>query len=379
MALALPIRGVCRNCGGTTGSQTCFKIQEISKRPPNFGGFLLPEVFIDMKYIISENQLEILLNEAKEPSLSVVQKLFKVLDEEKKKKKKRAEILEVIENLAPYMNIPKEYALYILELYLLNYRKDGDYSGLTKENFVDPRKQSGKTTPNTSAKLYTIAKMPFKGSNLIGRWSKDYKGNPFYEVVSYDWYPVYIFKDDKWYEVTKRYSSSTSRQMENANPVKWSDELEEPVYLLTEKEMDMLKRGMSHEEVMKHKVEALKKFEPELTKRKKTAKSYRWHGDAETANANIKFKINSIEEEGDKATVTVDILDVIHRGDDGEEPTPQNYLKGEMKGMDKEIAEEKVKVKIMGLLRDYMATRFRYNGEDPPIQNIFFKFNHLKK
>jgi hypothetical protein len=379
MALALPIRGACRNCGGTTCSQTCFKIQEISKRPPNFGGFLLPEVFIDMKYIISENQLEILLNEAKEPSLSVVQKLFKVLDEEKKKKKKRAEILEVIENLAPYMNIPKEYALYILELYLLNYRKDGDYSGLTKENFVDPRKQSGKTTPNTSAKLYTIAKMPFKGSNLIGRWSKDYKGNPFYEVVSYDWYPVYIFKDDKWYEVTRRYSSSTSRQMENANPVKWSDELEEPVYLLTEKEMDMLKRGMSHEEVMKHKVEALKKFEPELTKRKKTAKSYRWHGDAETANANIKFKINSIEEEGDKATVTVDILNVIHRGDDGEEPTPQNYLKGEMKGMDKEIAEEKVKVKIMGLLRDYMATRFRYNGEDPPIQNIFFKFNHLKK
>ena len=379
MALALPIRGACRNCGGTTCSQTCFKIQEISKRPPNFGGFLLSWVFINMKYIISENQLEILLNEAKEPSLSVVQKLFKVLDEEKKKKKKRAEILEVIENLAPYMNIPKEYALYILELYLLNYRKDGDYSGLTKENFVDPRKQSGKTTPNTSAKLYTIAKMPFKGSNLIGRWSKDYKGNPFYEVVSYDWYPIYIFKDDKWYEVTRRYSSSTSRQMENANPVKWNDELEEPVYLLTEKEMDMLKRGMSHEEVMKHKVEALKKFEPELSKRKKTAKSYRWHGDAETANANIKFKINSIEEEGDKATVTVDILDVIHRGDDGEEPTPQNYLKGEMKGMDKEIAEEKVKVKIMGLLRDYMATRFRYNGEDPPIQNIFFKFNHLKK
>ena len=94
-----------------------------------------------MKYVISENQHEILLNEGKEPSLSVIQKLFKVLDEEKKKKKKRAEILEVIENLALYMNIPKNYALYILELYLLNYRKDGDYSGLTKENFIDPRKQ----------------------------------------------------------------------------------------------------------------------------------------------------------------------------------------------------------------------------------------------
>jgi hypothetical protein len=323
--------------------------------------------------------MKLIQEDKRAPSLSVIQKLFKVLDEEKKKKKKRAEILKVIENLAPYMNIPKDYALYILELYLLNYRKDGDYSGLTKENFVDPRKQSGKTTPNTQAKLYTIAQMPFKGSNLIGRWNKDYKGNPFYEVVSYDWYPVYIFKDDKWYEVTGRYSSSTSRQMENANPVHWSNELEEVVYLLTEKEMDMLKRGISHEEIMKHKVEALKKFEPELTKRKKTAKSYRWHGDDEIANANIKFKIKSIEEEGDKATVTVDILDVVYRGDSGEEPTSQNYLKGEMPGMTKEIAEEKAKVKIMGILREYMATRFRYNGEDPPIQNIFFKFNHLKK
>jgi len=323
--------------------------------------------------------MKLIQEDKRAPSLFVIQKLFKVLDEEKKKKKKRAEILQVIEDLAPYMNIPKDYALYILELYLLNYRKDGDYSGLTKENFVDPRKQSGKTTPNTKAKLYTIALMPFKGSNLIGRWSKYYKGTPFYEVVSYDWYPVYIFKDDKWYEVTGRYSSSTSRQMSNANPVKWNDELEEPVYLLTREEMDMLKRGMSHEQLMKHKVDALKKFEPELTKRKKTVKSYRWHGDAETANANIKFKIKSIEDEGDKAIVEVDILDVILRGDRGEEPTPQNYLKGEIQGMNKEIAEEKVKVKIMGLLRDYMATRFRYNGEDPPIQNIFFKFNHLKK
>jgi hypothetical protein len=320
-----------------------------------------------------------ILVEQRGPSMTVLQKLFKVLDEEKKKKKKRAEILEVIEKLAPYMNFPPDYALYILELYLLNYRKDGDYSGLTKGNFVDPRKQPGKTTPNTKAKLYTIAQMPFKASNLIGQWSTDYKGNPFYEVVSYDWYPVYIFKDDKWYEVTKRYSSSTSRQMENANPVHWNKELEEPVYLLTQEEMDMLKRGASHEEIMKHKVNALKKFEPELTKRKKTAKSYRWYGDAEAANANVKFKIKSIEEEGDKATVTVDILDVVHRGDSGEEPTPQNYLKGEMKGMSKEFAEEKAKIKIMGLLRDYMATRFRYNGEDPPIQNIFFKFNHLKK
>lgn len=332
-----------------------------------------------MKYVISEKQLKTFLNEGKEPSTPIILKLFKVLDEEKKKKKKRAEILEVIENLSPYMNIPADYSLYLLELYLLNYRKDGDYSGLTKDNFVDPRKQQGKTTSNTKANLYTVAQMPFKGNNLIGQWRKDYNGNPYYEVVSYNWYPVYLFKDDKWYEVTGRYSSSTSKQMNNANPVEWSGELQEVVYLLSQEEMKMLKQGATHEEVMKHKLKKLKEFEPELTKRKKTAKVYKWHGEAETANANIKFKIKSVEEEGDKAIVTVDILDVVHRGDDGEKHTSQNYLKGEMKGMTKEIAEEKVKVKIMSLLKDYMATRFRQNGEDPPIQNIFFKYNHLKK
>jgi hypothetical protein len=334
-----------------------------------------------MENLISQIVSKVLL-EQREPSMPLIVKLFKMLNEEKKKNKTRASLIQVIENYAPYMNIPPEYALYLLELYVLNYRKDGDYSGLTKGNFIDPRKQQGKTTSNPKAKLYTIAQLPFKGSNLIGRWSKDYNGKPYYEVVSYNWYPVYIFKDDKWYEVNGRYSSSTSKQMSNANPVKWEDELQEVVYLLSQEEMKMLRQGATHEEVMKHKLKKLKEFEPELTKRKKTAKSHRWFGgddEVQFADANIKFKIKSVDNDGDKATVEVDILDVIRRDDGKEVQTPQNYLKGEMQGMNKERAEERVKVKIMDILRDYMATRFRYNGEDPPIQNIFFKFNHLKK
>ena len=74
-----------------------------------------------MDYIMSENQLKIVLVEAKEPSFTLIVRLFNLLDEEKKKKKKRAEILEVIEGLLPYMNIPLEYSLYILESYLLNF------------------------------------------------------------------------------------------------------------------------------------------------------------------------------------------------------------------------------------------------------------------
>jgi hypothetical protein len=335
-----------------------------------------------MDYIMSENQLKIVMAEAKEPPFPLILRLFNVLDEEKKKKKKKAEILQVIEGMTPYMNIPAEYSLYLLEAYLLNYRKDGDYSGLTKENFVDPRKMKGKTTTNPKAYLYATAQMPFKGSNLEGYWSKDGKGKPYYKVVSYNWYPVYIFKDDKWYEVTGRYSSSTSRQMSNANPVEWDDNLEEEVFLLSQEEMKMLERGSSHEEVMKHKLDMLKKQEPELIKRKKTAKSYGW-GEDNIANANIKYKIKSIEIEDDKAVVTIDIHDVVPRGYVGgrekEEPATGNYLKGEMKGMNQKIAEDRVKIKVRELLRDYMKTRFRYNSEDPRNPNIVFKFNHLKQ
>ena len=334
-----------------------------------------------MEFIISEKQLKSLIEEAKEPPMSVIQKLFKVLDEEKKKKKKRAELLEVIEKLAPYMNISPEYALYLLELYVLNFRKDGDYSGLTKDNFVDPRKMKGKVISNPKAKLYTVAQMPFKGSNLEGYWSTDPKGNPYYKVTSYDWYPVYIFKDDKWYETVERYSSSTSRQMSNANPVKWDDELNDEVYTLTKDEMKMLENGYSHDEVMKHKLNKLKELEPELTKRKKTARTYRWWGDEEDAypDSNIKYKIKSVDLDGDKALITIDVYDVVLRKDNKEVPTFPNYARGEMKGMNQERAEEKIKVKVRGDLKNYMKARFRYNGEDPKVTNVEFKFNHLKK
>ena len=50
-----------------------------------------------------------------------------------------------------------------------------------------------------------------------------------------------------------------------------------------------------------------------------------------------------------------------------------------MKGMNQKIAEDRVKIKVRELLRDYMKTRFRYNSDDPRNPNIEFKFNHLKQ
>jgi hypothetical protein len=269
-----------------------------------------------------------------------------------------------------------------LELYVLNFRKDGDYSNLTKENFIDPRKQSGKVVPNSKAKLYTIAQLPFRGSNLEGYWSEDPKGTPYYKVVSYGWYPVYIFKDDKWYEVTKRYSSSTSRQMSNSNPVSWDNKEFDNLFTLTPKEMELIEKGYSHEDVMKNKVQKLKTIEPDLTKRKKTTKTYNHrYQDPEqiVPNTNIKFQVKNINIEDDKAIVNIDVYDVFNREGGRQVDTPQNYLRGEIPNLNQTKVEDAIKIKMRGELTDYMGKRFRWTPEDPKGAKIEFRFNHLKK
>lgn len=312
-------------------------------------------------------------------------KLFRFLNEEKKTKKTRAQLLEVIKSLTDYMNLPKGHELYLLELYLLNYRKDGDYTSITKENFVDPKKMKGKTTPNTKADLYTIAQLPFKGSNLEGYWRKDYKGVPFYEVRSYGWYPIYIFKNDRWYETTEHYSSSTGRQMRNANPVEWSDKLDDRVFLLSRKEMEMLQVGATHEDIIKHKRKTLKSKEKELQSKRLasiTQNRYIWgEPDENHPGFKVKYKINSVNDDGDKVVVNVDVIDVLKLefGTNKGLDTPENYLKNELEGVTKERVEKTLRRKLNGEFREFIGPRYRYNEPLPQSSVIDFNFNHLKQ
>jgi hypothetical protein len=328
------------------------------------------------------NKIKRLSEQSNEPSLKVVFKLFKLLDEEKKKNRTRASLLEVIKNFVPYLGIPKGYEQYILELYVLNFKKDGDYSNLTKDNFIDPRKQKGKTISNTKAKLYTIAQLPFRGSNLEGFWDKDFNGVPYYKVSSYEWYPIYIFKDDKWYEVTKSYSSSTGKQMNNSNPVSWDNKEFDDLYTLTPDEMILLERGYSHNYIMKNKVDKLKTIEPDLTQRKKIAKTYNYqrvdHQDV-VPDTNIKFKVKDISVDDDKAIVNIDVYDVVNREGGRQQDTPQNYLKGEIPNLNQTNVESAIKIKMNRELIDYVGKRFRWTSDNIKGSKIDFKFNHLKQ
>lgn len=336
-----------------------------------FGDYLL-EIYVNT---CPEEDDEDMMFEQFEPGVnSIVVKLFKVLNEEKKKVKTRKELLGVIKGFAPYFNIPEGYELYLLELYLLNYRKDGDYSGLTKENFVDPRNMKGKWTPNSKSNSYTKAQLPFQASNLRGFWTSR-GGKKYYVVESWGWYPVFIYRDGIWYEISDRYSSSTGRQMANSQPYKYNDTLNSKVYLLTRDEMKMVENGVPHEEIMKAKRQKLKGKESEL-KSKRMSTFRNWGGwGVDNRNFNVKYKVNSIEEEGDKLILNVDIFDVVKREDGRGVPTQLNYLRGELPNVNVEEVENGLKRHLRNNFREYLGPRFD-KMED---QNIEFRFNHLKK
>ena len=97
----------------------------------------------------------------------IIIKLFNFLNTKKKEVKNKTELLNLIKNYLPYFGIPKEYGIYMLDLYTLNFRPDGDYSNLTEDNFIDPRKQAGKKTPNYKSDLYTKALLPLLNKEKI--------------------------------------------------------------------------------------------------------------------------------------------------------------------------------------------------------------------
>ena len=298
-------------------------------------------------------------------------RLFKLFNEYKKTARTKKELLNIIMEYLPLFGISKVYAIYMLELYLLNFREDGDYSGLNKNNFIDPRNKSGKKTANYQAGDYTKAQLPFQGSNLEGRWTKDRNGVKYYVVKSYGWYPVYIYKEGKWYENFDRYSSSTSKQMYNSQPYAYNNDIDTKVYLMSKNEMELLERGFSHEDVMKKKKESLKDVQP--SPRITTAKSEYWRGDIPSLN--IKFKISSIEDLGDKNAVNVDIYDVFKTENGKEIPTPENYLKGELGNVTPEKVEKEVERKLRQNFRQYLGPKLGNQDEEL----VTFRFNHLKK
>lgn len=314
-----------------------------------------------------------------ETSQPMIVKLFEVLDEQKKKTKTRASLLQRILDISPYLNIPRGFEKFLLELYVLNFQKDGDYSKLTKDNYIDPRREKAKTTPNTKAAQYTKAQLPFKGSNLRGYWGKDQKGVEQYIVESYGWYPIYIFKEGSWYQVVDSYSSSTGRQISNANPIEWDEELNQYMNILSRNDMKELMRGVSPETIKKNKLERLKKQEEDLVNARENFVSTYGGAGPGSPNTKIRYKISKVDIVDDKAIITVDIYDVSKREGQKTVDTPQNYLRGELPGITKDFVEKRVEDKLKQKLKEFVGKRFQYYKPLRNVHDLKFVFNHLKE
>ena len=169
--------------------------------------------------------------------------LFKYLNKYRDKYPTKHQLIDFIEKTLDSLGISKNRANEYYMIYVSNFRPDGDYEKITKSEFIDVTKLKKQRTSNMTAYQYTRSKLPFKGNNLEGIWGSTYNNKLYYVVKSYNWYPIYLFIDKKWYKVNDSYSRPTSKQMSHSNPIRWDDGIENRVTLVTRSEMDDLLRG----------------------------------------------------------------------------------------------------------------------------------------
>ena len=234
-------------------------------------------------------------------------KFFKILNEKKHEYKTKKDLMDFITSMMPFIGKSQSEGRLYYELYVMNYRPDGDYENITPEEFMDVRSIKQKKIPNINAWSFTRAKIPFKGSNLEGEWSTDNYNVPYYVVKSYGWYPIFLFKDNQWYEVTDTYSSSTSKQIRNAYPIRYNDNLQEKVIGVSKGEIQILINGtLSFQQLVKRRksdFEELFKTSPELKK------SYliSWRTNYGDEPNKVKYKISDVKVDNDEIIINVDI------------------------------------------------------------------------
>jgi len=318
--------------------------------------------------------------------------LFNTLNSKQKELKVKKNIVDYIQDLCKYMGLDPDMAPYYYNLWKANYRKEGEYEKMSPEDYIGPKDLPQRTIVNTGSKVYVKSKAPFKGSNLEGKWGTDKNGVDYYVVISYRWYPVYLFKEGKWYRTSNTYSSSTSRQMSNADPIGYDDNIERDFTWVTKPEMDALMYGTAtYDDIMKGKVKNIvKKKEDFINKKPKFAIEWGWGNGHIPMKA--RFKVTDIREDGDKAVIDVTIDDAGLRerkptnGQLTNKMVPSNggYLRGEVEGVTKEKVETMIRNYILLNFKDYVGKFPNYENSaydletTPEKHAIKFNFIHTK-
>jgi hypothetical protein len=313
--------------------------------------------------------------------------LFNKLNQKKSELKNKKNIIDYIEHLTKMLGMDPETAEYYYQLWKQNYRKEGDYGKIPKEDIITNKKMTPRTMSNTKVSVFAKARAPFKGSNLRGDWFEDGKGVEYYAIISYGWYPIYIFKEGVWYKVTDSYSSSTGRQISNANPINYDSDIEQEVIYVSRKEMGKLQDGATYDEIMRGKVEGLVKGKEDfISKRPRFAQD--WGYGEDYTPIKVKFKITDIREEGDRAVIDVTIEDagVRQKVPDkwgGENttrrmvPSQGGYLRGEIPNVDKEKVERTITNRIVNNFKDYVGRWPLYRDGNYDLDPTKIRFNFI--
>jgi len=169
--------------------------------------------------------------------------LFKYINDNKQKAGTKNEMVKFIQEMLRYFGMSINDATMYYEIYTANFRPDGDYENLNKENFKDYRQFKQRKVTNNTAYEYASAKMPFKGSNIEGQWNVNNNNDWYYVIQSYGYYPVFLFINNQWYRTLDTYSPTTRKQMSQVNPVKYDSNLKSDVISVTKGEMERLMDG----------------------------------------------------------------------------------------------------------------------------------------
>jgi hypothetical protein len=225
-------------------------------------------------------------------------RLFKYLNTHKKETKTQAALLDLVSTMMPMIGKNPNEARFYYEVYTANFRPDGDYENLDKNNFKDYREFKQRKTPNNNAYVYTGSKIPFKGSNLEGTWNVNRNNEWYYVVTSYNWYPIYLFINSQWYRVSNNWSSSTSKHLSNANPNRknYDSNLEQEVTSVTPDEIKSIMDGKSLTDVKTNRVSNFKEKFAEALKSTSKLISIGWGEDKKK----VKYTITDVSEENGK-------------------------------------------------------------------------------
>ena len=102
------------------------------------------------------------------------------------------------------------FALY--QLFLDNYKNDFEFGELQRTDVTRKKLR----TSNSEGRQLVTNRIPFKGSNTHAEYVNSGK---VYVVYSYDWYPIFVYKDGQWFENENRYSMSTAKQISQLRPI----------------------------------------------------------------------------------------------------------------------------------------------------------------